>query len=468
MIGPLSQARPRDGLDRSPLIIFVLLPERTAFNASFTLARRLAEEGYRVAYVGPPTYEGHVAAQGLTYDMLLPEPVLPEPAGEQTSARLVRWWHGWRDSNRALQRYYEDLRASMHAIEERIRCDPPSLALLDPMMWDFSPPLLKCHVPIVGICSTLTARFDADIPPVFSELAPEPAISTSGRLRNLLAWTKVLLKIVWRNASEDFTLLSLYGPLRFRKYRPKSLVRKYGGSLRYGEYGLRLNVPELVMAPSAIDFPQVASQNDRFYAGSAVDVRRRDQEFNWGSIETGRPLIYCSLGTYSQFYDHGRRLFSALIEAVRNDDLWQAIIHIGDTVSESDFGPLPPHILLTRFAAQLEVLQHASIFITHGGFGSIREGAFFGVPMIVFPCWLDQFGNATRVVHHRIGLRGHIDTIDAQRMRELLELAQSRELRDGVLRMQAVFRHHELCQDGVDWIKYFLSATDPLGPRQLH
>src|SRR3954469_6765607 len=156
-----------------------------------------------------------------------------------------------------------------------------------------------------------------------------------------------------------------------------------GGTLRYGEYGLRLDVPELVLAPRAIDLQQSAIQDQRAYAGSCVDGGRNDGHFNWGSIEKGKPLIYCSLGTYSRFYKHRKRLILALINALRDDNRWQAIIHIGDAITEQEFGNLPPRIMLTEFAAQLDVLRHASIFITHGGFGSIREGAFFGVPMIV-------------------------------------------------------------------------------------
>jgi UDP:flavonoid glycosyltransferase YjiC (YdhE family) len=457
-----------DVASAAPLIVFVLLPERTAFNASFVLARRLTEAGYRVAYIGPPAYERHVAAQGLGYDTLLPDPLLPQPNSEETSAGRFVWWDRWRENSRAFQCYQDGLHAGMRTIEDWLGRNPPSLALLDPLMWEFAPPLLKCRIPVVGICSTLTARLDINIPPVFFDIAPETTTDASVRLRYLVAWAKVLLRIVARSTLEEFTLVSTFGPLRYRKYRAKSLVKEHGGSLRYGEYGLRLNVPELVMAPSAIDLPQVVNQRERFYAGSCVDVRRRDQDFSWGAIEKGKPLVYCSLGTYSQFYDHGKRLFSALIDALRNDDKWQAIIHVGDAASDQEFGRLPPHILLTRFAAQLEVLEHASIFVTHGGFGSVREGAFFGVPMIVFPCWLDQFGNAARVVHHRLGVRGHIDTIDAKQMRKLLEQVQAPELRDGVLRMRAIFRHHETCQDGVDWIARFLSATAPPSRQQRH
>jgi UDP:flavonoid glycosyltransferase YjiC (YdhE family) len=331
--------------------------------------------------------------------------------------------------------------------------------LLDALMWEFSPPLLDSKSPIIGLCSTLTAKFDVRFPPVFSDLVPDAAPSAWAHLRYCVAWARLLLRIAGRDAVEALMLLSIWGPLQYRALSARSRVQRSGGSLRYGEYGLRLDVPELVMSPRAIDFPQLAAQEDRIYVGSCVDPRRRDQSFDWEAIEKGKPLIYCSLGTYSRFYVHGNRLFSALIEAIRDDDRWQAIIQVGDAAAPEAFGPLPPRIVLTRFAPQLSILEHATVFITHGGFGSVREGVFFGVPMIVFPCWLDQFGNATRVVHYGIGLRADIATIDAAGIRALLDRAQTPQLQNSARRMQAVFRQHASCQDGIDWIERFLSTA---------
>lgn len=436
------------------LVLFVLLPERTAYNASFVLARRLREHGFRVGYIGPPAFEAHVSAQGFEYSALLPDSLLPPERPV-----LRRGWDRWRESRAVLRRDQEDRQRSLQRVEQWLRDNPATLALLDPLMWEYSPPLLALKIPVVGLCGTLTAKLDIRFPPVFSDIVPDDAPNARARLRYLLAWADVLLRIFWQHALDELSLLSLFGPARYRTLRAQSQVRRSGGSLRYGEYGLRLDVPELVMAPRAIDFPQVGTQEGRFYAGSCVDARRQDQSFDWRGIEKGKPLIYCSLGTYSQYYAHGKKLFSAVIEALKHDDTWQAIIQIGYAAEPDDFGPLPSRIVLTRFAPQLSILEHATVFMTHGGFGSVREGAFFGVPMIVFPCWLDQFGNATRVVHYGIGVRADIAMVDAGHVRELLDQVQAPHVRASVRRMQAVFREQASCQDGIDWIQRFVATT---------
>jgi UDP:flavonoid glycosyltransferase YjiC (YdhE family) len=447
----------------SRLVAFVLLPERTAFNASFVLARRLQQRGYRVAYIGPPSFDAHVSAQGFAYVALLPEPSLPMPRTGEPPRFVPEWWIRWRDSRDALRRYHEDLDRSLHRIEQWLRDNPAALVLLDPLMWEFSPPLLASKIPVVGLCSTLTAKLDIRFPPVFSDIVPDATPNGRAHFRYCVAWARLLVRVAGRRTVEALNLLSTVGPRRYRALNARSRVRRSGGALCYGEYGLRLAVPELVMSPRAIDFPQVAKQEGRVYVGGCVDPERRDRPFDWGAIEKGKPLIYCSLGTYSQFYLHGKRLFSAVIEAVKADQAWQAIIQVGDAAAPEEFGPLPPRILLTRFAPQLSILEHATVFMTHGGFGSVREGAFFGVPMIVFPCWLDQFGNAMRVMHYGIGVRADIATVDAERIRALLQRVRDPQVRDSVERMQAAFRQHASCQDGVDWIERFLStakATD--------
>jgi UDP:flavonoid glycosyltransferase YjiC (YdhE family) len=440
-----------------PLITFLLLPERTAFNASFTLARRLEEAGFRVAYIGPPLFRDHVAAQGFAYRALLPDP--PQLGLQIKKTGLGTWWEKLRRSTERVRAYHDDLMKGRHDIEAWIEENPDILVLLDPLMWEFSPPLLKRGVSIAGFCSTLTAKLDLCFPPIFSDLIPaDDSAGALARIRYAVAWAKILLQIVGRDALEALILYAALGPIRFRRENAQGLVKKNGGALRYGEYGRRLDVPELIAAPRSIDFPPVAAQQSRIYVGACVDCQRNDEPFNWHSLERGKPLVYCSLGTYSHFYASSAKLFAAVIEVLKDDKEQQAIIQAGDAFDAADLGTMPSHIVLTRFVPQLEVLNHASVFITHGGFGSLREGLFYGVPMIVFPCWLDQFGNAARIERYRLGVRGDIRNITPHALRDLLDRARAPEIRASVGRMQSSFQQHEDCEDGLTWIRQFLSA----------
>jgi len=43
--------------------------------------------------------------------------------------------------------------------------------------------------------------------------------------------------------------------------------------------------------------------------------------------------------------------------------------------------------------------------VGHGGFGSVKEAIFMGVPTLLIPLYYDEPGNAARVVYHGLGLQ---------------------------------------------------------------
>ena len=58
-----------------------------------------------------------------------------------------------------------------------------------------------------------------------------------------------------------------------------------------------------------------------------------------------------------------------------------------------------------EFINQKSVLQIVDLFMTHGGHNSIIESFYFGVPLIVFPVFADQFDSAQRVQDCNYGYR---------------------------------------------------------------
>lgn len=70
-----------------------------------------------------------------------------------------------------------------------------------------------------------------------------------------------------------------------------------------------------------------------------------------------------------------------------------------------DVGRLPRagHVHVRPHLPQTLVLEAAQLFITHGGYNSIRESLRAGVPMVVHPFTLDQPFNAGRVAELGLG-----------------------------------------------------------------
>jgi zeaxanthin glucosyltransferase len=232
-----------------------------------------------------------------------------------------------------------------------------------------------------------------------------------------------------------------------------------GGVVVRGEYGPRLLTTELVMAPQELDFAQTDRRANRIYAGTCIYLNRKDPPAVMPRLLPNRPLLYCGLGSFLARYAHAARLFSAIVEAFREDTEWQVVINVGQ-MPRTDVGTLPPHVQIAAPVPHLDLLRCARVFVSHGGLGSVQEAIHCGVPLMVFPCSVDQPGNAARVVHHRVGVRGDIATVTPAKIRMLLnQIVHDPRTTAGLAAMQQAFRAQETCMAGTAAVEEFLAAV---------
>ncbi|GHH80644.1 glycosyl transferase [Streptomyces sulfonofaciens] len=91
----------------------------------------------------------------------------------------------------------------------------------------------------------------------------------------------------------------------------------------------------------------------------------------------------------------------AIIDGVsRLDDCNVIVATSGLPVDRPD---LPGHVHLTNRVPQPLLLESVDVFVTHGGFNSIRESLRTATPMAVFPHFGDQIHNAKRVQELGLG-----------------------------------------------------------------
>ena len=82
-----------------------------------------------------------------------------------------------------------------------------------------------------------------------------------------------------------------------------------------------------------------------------------------------------------------------------------------------------PNVEVHKEIPQLAVLEHASVFITHGGLGGVMEAMHHGVPMIVVPRMADQRLDGERV--EELGLGVLLDTVTEEGVRSLVDQLMS-------------------------------------------
>lgn len=117
-----------------------------------------------------------------------------------------------------------------------------------------------------------------------------------------------------------------------------------------------------------------------------------NSDFPWDAL-TGQPLIYISMGT---MYNAEAEFYHTCFDAF-GDGGYQVVLSIGQRIDEQALRQAPANFIVRRHVPQLEILQRAALFITHGGMNSANEGILYHVPMLVLPQQADHYVVAQRV-----------------------------------------------------------------------
>ena len=198
-----------------------------------------------------------------------------------------------------------------------------------------------------------------------------------------------------------------------------SLVMPFRATDPVGNMVSKFGIPTLFQCLREFDFPRDDLNNlPHSYVGPSIDLRRPEVDFDWSRLHATKPLIYCSFGSQSHRFKGARRLLQKIILALSSDESAQAVIAVGKYFDPASFRGVGPSVILTDYAPQLGMLKKATMMITHGGLGAIKECIYFGVPMLVFPFDTDQPANAARVNFHAIGLAGDTHGASVEQIRE--------------------------------------------------
>lgn len=172
-------------------------------------------------------------------------------------------------------------------------------------------------------------------------------------------------------------------------------------------FGLRF--PEIVLWPKEFEFLKDHKDlNKKYYLGGCVDLERQEGEFNWSNLKNDRPLIFCALGTVVD--DDGLITFlNKLVLTFKMLPEFEFILSVGRVFEkcEGTFDSMN-NIHIFRYVPQIAILKRAVLMISLGGANSIKESISLGTPLLCFPFHGDQFGNAARIVFHKLGLRGDV------------------------------------------------------------
>lgn len=136
------------------------------------------------------------------------------------------------------------------------------------------------------------------------------------------------------------------------------------------------------------------------FIGPTPTISVLDNSFPMSRLgTTPKKIIYATLGTV---YNNWIGFFKNVIEAFKNSE-YVVVMSTGNKERLKEIGYIPDNFIVSDFVPQVYVLKHAALFITHGGMGSISDGIYYGVPMLLIPRGADQFFNAYRLQELQAG-----------------------------------------------------------------
>jgi MGT family glycosyltransferase len=151
---------------------------------------------------------------------------------------------------------------------------------------------------------------------------------------------------------------------------------------------------EIAQQPAFFDFPRARPDLRLHFTGPWHAAGGNDVAFPWERLD-GRPLVYASLGTLQ---NRLIEMFTTIAAAVAPLDA-QLVISLG--AADQDAASLAARCagnpIVVPVAPQLQLLDRATIAITHAGLNTALESLARGVPMVAIPITNDQPGVARRL-----------------------------------------------------------------------
>ena len=232
----------------------------------------------------------------------------------------------------------------------------------------------------------------------------------------------------------------------------------------------------LFLCPEEFDLPSLEKPPQYRHVEASCDLLREERaEFPWGRVNGEKRMVFCSLGTQAHWSHVGtdheanqrklKNFLQSVVNAMAERPECQLVMALGKQLRAEDFENVPADALLVGEVPQLAVLRRTWLAITHGGLNTVKECIFFGVPMLVFPLRGDQFGNAARVMFHRLGLASNIEKAPAGSVGGLVgQVARDGAFWDRVGRMRDVFVAREAEGRAVSLVEACVEGRLPTPP----
>jgi zeaxanthin glucosyltransferase len=201
-----------------------------------------------------------------------------------------------------------------------------------------------------------------------------------------------------RNATANALCRKMLGPVRasINRHRAKWNLAPYRD---FPNDAFRAH-PQISQQPPSFEFTRRHLPADFHFVGPLhTQTDRTEASFPWERLD-GRPVIYASMGTLQNRLEW---VFEVILKACADQDV-QLVLSLGGGLNANRFDGLASNAVVVNYCPQIELLQKASVCITHAGLNTVLESLAQGVPMIAIPITNDQPAVAARIAWSGTGL----------------------------------------------------------------
>lgn len=173
---------------------------------------------------------------------------------------------------------------------------------------------------------------------------------------------------------------------------------------------------QISQQPAAFEFPRQNLPEYIHFTGPYYDSSTRPSvAFPFEQLSE-KPLVYASLGTLQNRLQY---VFHHIAQACVGLNV-QLVISLGGGISIESITQLAGQPIVVKYAPQLELLQKASLVITHAGLNTTLESLSHGVPMVAIPISLDQPGVAARIAWTGTGKVVPLSSLSVPKLRKAI------------------------------------------------
>lgn len=295
------------------------------------------------------------------------------------------------------------------------------------------------NIPYITICSALMVNREPNIPLFCTTWQYSP--TWKGRLRNQLGYQ--LLNLLTKPIRE--TIAESRKEWKLPPYNhPNDAYSK---------------LAQLSQQPAEFEFPRQNLPPHFHFTGPYHNSEtRKPVPFPFEQL-TDKPLIYASMGTVqNRLLD----VFQIIASACEGLDA-QLVISLGGGATPESFPPLPGNPIVVGYAPQLQLLQKATLTITHAGMNTTLESLSNGVPMLAIPVANDQPGVAARIAWTGVGEVVPLKELSVPKLRSaIVKVLTQDSYKQRAIEMQGAIGRSGGVKKAVDIIEQIVLTGKPV------